>query len=117
VALSVVDDLGTSTCREERVTTSADARPCRRSACATRRWRAARGVRALARTAAAALDAIALTSTSLPDLAPDLLAGVPHALALVRVGLAQLAQVRRDLADLLLVDARTANRVGASTGT
>src|SRR5215469_11537161 len=41
---------------------------------------------------------------SLPDLAADLLAGVTHALALVRVGLAELAYVGGDLADLLLVD-------------
>src|SRR5262249_17278540 len=41
---------------------------------------------------------------SLPDLAADLLALVPHALALVRVGLAELAYVGRDFADLLLVD-------------
>ena len=43
--------------------------------------------------------------TSLSDLAADDLAGVPHTLGLVRVGLAQLADVRSDLADLLLVDA------------
>src|SRR5215467_6075287 len=42
--------------------------------------------------------------SSLPDLAADLLAGVTHALALVRIGLAELADVRGDLADLLLVD-------------
>src|SRR6266571_5589308 len=41
---------------------------------------------------------------SLPDLAAHLLAGVTHALALVRVGLAELADVRGDLADRLLVD-------------
>src|SRR5581483_8350187 len=43
--------------------------------------------------------------TSLPDLAADDLALVPHALALVRVGLAELANSRGDLADQLLVDA------------
>src|SRR6478752_3135312 len=43
--------------------------------------------------------------TCLSDLALDDLAGVPHALALVRVGFAELADVRGDLADLLLVDA------------
>ena len=43
--------------------------------------------------------------TRLPDLAADDLAGVPHALALVRVGLAQLADVGGGLADQLLVDA------------
>src|ERR1700761_5108654 len=47
-----------------------------------------------------------MSLTRLSDLAPDLLAHVPHALALVRVGLAQLADVRGDLADALLVDAR-----------
>src|SRR5690349_2158379 len=41
---------------------------------------------------------------SLSDLAADLLAGVTHALALIRVGLAELANFRGDLADLLLVD-------------
>src|SRR5215469_5631463 len=41
---------------------------------------------------------------SLSDLAADLLARVTHALALVRVGLAELADFRGDLADLLLVD-------------
>src|SRR5262245_33537477 len=43
--------------------------------------------------------------TSLPGLAADLLARVPHALALVGVWLAKLADVRGDLADLLLVNA------------
>src|SRR5690606_9337956 len=46
--------------------------------------------------------------TSLSDLAADLFALVAHTLGLVRVGLAQLAQVRGDLTDLLLVD--TAHR-------
>src|SRR5918994_486199 len=44
--------------------------------------------------------------TRLSDLAPDDLAGVPHALALVRLGLAELADVRGRLADQLLVDPR-----------
>src|SRR6478735_1741303 len=43
--------------------------------------------------------------TSLSDLAADLLARIAHALALVRVGLAQLADVCGNLANLLLVDA------------
>src|SRR5664279_5115 len=43
--------------------------------------------------------------TCLSDLAPDNLAGVPHTLTLVGIGLAQLADVRGDLADQLLVDA------------
>src|SRR5215469_18184045 len=42
---------------------------------------------------------------SLSDLAADLLSGVPHALALVRVRLAELADIGGDLTDLLLVDA------------
>src|SRR5262245_55028714 len=42
--------------------------------------------------------------SSLPDLAAGQLAGVTHALALVRIGLAELADIRGDLADLLLVD-------------
>src|SRR5262249_31288689 len=43
--------------------------------------------------------------TSLPGLAADLFARVSHALALIGVWLAQLADVRGDLADLLLVNA------------
>src|SRR6185437_1124804 len=43
--------------------------------------------------------------TSLSGLAPNYLAGVAHALALVRLGLADLADVRSRLADGLLVDA------------
>src|SRR6266516_3295151 len=42
---------------------------------------------------------------SLSDLAADLLALIPHALALVRIRLAELAYVGGDLADLLLADA------------
>src|SRR6478609_3963252 len=42
--------------------------------------------------------------TSLSDLAADLLAGVTNTLALVGLGLAQLADVRGNLADELLVD-------------
>jgi hypothetical protein len=56
-----------------------------------------------------------LTSSRLSDLAADLLARVSDALGLVRVGLAQLADVGSDLADLLLVDALDRERVGAST--
>src|ERR1700683_2258373 len=43
--------------------------------------------------------------TSLPDLAADYLALVPHALALIGVGLAELADLRGHLAHHLLVDA------------
>jgi hypothetical protein len=50
--------------------------------------------------------------TSLSDLAADVLAGVADALALVRLGLAELADVGGDLADELLVDARRPERVG-----
>src|SRR5215217_7651172 len=46
-----------------------------------------------------------MSLTSLSDLAADVLTRVAHALALVRLGLAQLADVRSDLADQLLVDA------------
>src|SRR5688500_12179432 len=45
-----------------------------------------------------------MSLTRLSDLAADLLARVPHALALVRVGLAQLADVGGNLTDQLLVD-------------
>src|SRR3712207_374075 len=47
----------------------------------------------------------AMSLTCLSDLASDLLAGVPDALALVGLGLAQLADVGCDLTDELLVDA------------
>src|SRR6202042_545502 len=43
--------------------------------------------------------------TSLPDLAADHFTLVPHALALIGVGLAELADSRRHLAHRLLVDA------------
>src|SRR6202050_2745051 len=43
--------------------------------------------------------------TSLPDLAADYLTLVPHAPALIGVGLAELADFRGHLADSLLVDA------------
>ena len=57
-----------------------------------------------------------MSLTSLSDLAADVLAGVADALALVGLGLAQLADVRGDLADQLLVDALTTpSRVGLST--
>src|SRR4029077_2243619 len=46
-----------------------------------------------------------MSLTSLSDLAADVFAGVAHALALVGLGLAELADVRSDLADQLLVDA------------
>src|SRR4051812_20920933 len=48
---------------------------------------------------------IAMLLTGLSDLAAHVLARVPHALALVRLRLADLADVGGDLADLLLVDA------------
>src|SRR5688572_20231947 len=48
----------------------------------------------------------------LPGLAQHLLAGVPDALALVRLGLADLADVGGHLADELLVDAPHGDRRG-----
>nr|BBJ53027.1 hypothetical protein SAVMC3_56560 [Streptomyces avermitilis] len=53
--------------------------------------------------------------TRLSDLAADDFAFVLDALGLVRVGLAQLADVGRNLADLLLVDALDRETSGAST--
>src|SRR3954469_10830468 len=50
-----------------------------------------------------AVDSL-MSLTRLSDLAADLLARVPHTLALVRVGLAQLADVGGNLAHELLVD-------------
>ena len=52
---------------------------------------------------------------SLSDLAADVLALVTHALALVRVGLAQLADLGRGLAPCCLSMPLTVNRVGVST--
>ena len=60
--------------------------------------------RGLGRSVLRGLSGIAIL-TSLSDLAADLLAGVPDALALVGLGLAELADVRCHLADGLLVDA------------
>src|SRR4029077_7164379 len=54
---------------------------------------------------APSLTFVAILLTCLSDLAADLLAFVANALALVRVWAAQAANVRRDLTDLLLVDA------------
>src|SRR6516165_6017949 len=48
----------------------------------------------------------------LPGLAPDPFARVAHAFALVRLGFAELANVGRHLADLLLVDAGHADASG-----
>ena len=63
-----------------------------------------------------------MSLTSLSDLAADVLAGVANALALVGLGLAQLADVGSDLADELLVDAldaepgRALDREGDAVG-
>src|SRR6266566_5771081 len=73
----------------------------------TRRWRRVRAaVRADVRLPERCLRVMppAILLPSLSNLAADLLALVPHALALVWIGLAELAYVGRDLADLLLVD-------------
>src|SRR5215475_8475980 len=71
----------------------------------TRRCRRARrDVRAAVCLPALALVAAMSLLPSLPDLAADVFAGVPQALPLVRVGLAELAYVGGDFAHLLLVD-------------
>src|SRR6266545_2080250 len=72
----------------------AGARPCRRPC----RGSAGAGVRGLVASSTWPLR-------SLPHLAADVLALVTDALALVRLGRAHLANLGRDLADLLLVDA------------
>src|ERR1700679_1876605 len=105
-------------CREDRFTTSRGrcglpvtflrTRRCR-LACAAARALRCRPLRARADVARAARATWSSCSPSLlpslPDLAANLLALVTHALALVRVRLAQLVNLRRDLAHLLLVDA------------
>src|SRR4051794_30209649 len=91
-------------CLEERVTTSRGRSAVPWSFLRPRTWRCRR---AFVRDAGClCLDReIPMSLTSLSDLAADVLAGVAHALALVGLGLAELADVRGDLADQLLVDA------------
>src|SRR3954471_14286080 len=76
-------------CFDERVTTRRGRSDVPATFLRPRTWRCRR---ALARDAVClCLDReIAMSLTSLSDLAADLLAGVPHALALVGLGLAQL---------------------------
>src|SRR5690606_38824319 len=86
-------------CRLDRVTTRRGRAAVPTTFLRRRRWRRARAtVLPLPRIVSATL------LTSLSGLAADDLARVAHALALVRLGLADLADVRCDLADLLLVD-------------
>src|SRR3978361_372654 len=59
---------------------------------------------------------MAMSLASLSDLATNPLTRVPHALALVGLGLAKLADVGGDLADELLVDALDAEAGGAVDG-
>src|SRR6476469_1079360 len=91
-------------CFDERVTT----RRGRSAVPATfLRPRTCRRRRDLTRPAVCLLffSEIAMSLTSLSDLAADVLARVAHALALVRLGLAQLADLGGGLTDELLVDA------------
>src|SRR5690349_622843 len=91
-------------CREERVTTSRGRIGVPVTRLRTRACRRSREIRR--RELAVRLTAmIYLLLPGLPDLAADDLALVPHALALVRVGLAQATDLGGDLADQLLVDA------------
>src|SRR4051794_28334912 len=78
---------------------AAGCRPCRSRACARGRG-GARGPGASARR-----PLLLRSLRGLAGLLPDELALIPHALALVRLGLADLADVRGDLAHQLLVDA------------
>src|SRR3954447_5053330 len=91
-------------CLEKRVTTSRGRSAVPWSFLRPRTWRCRR---AFVRDAVClCLDReIPMSLTSLSDLAADVLAGVAHALALVGLGLAELADVRGDLTDELLVDA------------
>src|SRR5919112_6754991 len=91
-------------CFEERVTT----RRGRSAVPATfLRPRTCRRRRDLTRPAVCLLffSEIAMSLTCLSDLATDVLTRVANALALVRLGLAQLADLGGGLADQLLVDA------------
>src|SRR5919112_475522 len=102
-------------CFEERVTT----RRGRSAVPATfLRPRTCRRRRDLTRPAVCLLffSEIAMSLTCLSDLATDVLSRVANALALVRLGLAQLADLRRRLADELLVDALDAEAGGALDG-
>src|SRR5688500_3454951 len=85
-------------CRVERVTTSRGRAAVPLTFLRTRKWRRPLPIRRDSEMFIGLL-------TRLPDLAADVLAGVADTLALVRLRLADLADVRGDLADLLLVDA------------
>src|SRR6185369_2980012 len=91
-------------CRDERVTTRRGRTGVPETRLRTRVCRRSRAVRRLA-LAVRLTAMIYLLLPGLSDLAADDLALVPHALALVRVGLAQATDLGGDLADQLLVDA------------
>src|SRR5437016_4794403 len=91
-------------CRAERVTTSRGRLSLPRTFLRSRKWRRARASRRRLEKLVSAVVAV-MSLACLPGLAPNELALVAHAFALVRVGPAQLADVRGNLADLLLVDA------------
>src|SRR5438045_5797810 len=70
-----------------------------------RLWRAALRLATATGISCSLVLLLAADLAGLAGLAADLLAGVAHALALVRLGLARRANLRGDLADELLVDA------------
>src|SRR3954470_17364572 len=91
-------------CLDDRVTTRRGRSALPVTFLRPRPWRRSRD-RVRAEVCLCCFSEIAMSLTSLSDLAADVLAGVPDALALVRLGLAELADVGGDLADQLLVDA------------
>ena len=105
----------TKMCLADRVTTRRGRSAVPETFLRTRDLTAQPRRRTRSRCACAASARSPWSLTSLSDLAADVLARVAHALALVGLGLAQLADVGGDLADLLLVDARRPSRVGLST--
>src|SRR3954470_20541149 len=91
-------------CLDERVTTRRGRSALPVTFLRPRPWRRSRA-RTRLEVCLCCFSEIAMSLTSLSDLAADVLAGVPDALALVGLGLAELADVGGHLADQLLVDA------------
>ena len=106
---------GRTMCRAERVTTRRGRSAVPVTFLRPRTWRRSRDA-ARARVCLPGLSAIAMSLTSLSDLAADVLAGVPHALALVRArACAACGCWRRPRRPAACRCPGRANRVGLST--
>src|SRR6201999_2928461 len=102
-------------CFEERVTTRRGRSEVPLTFLRPRIWRRVRDATRAA-VCLPVFSAMATSLTSLSDLAANVFAGVAHALALVGLRLAQLANVGGDLAHQLLVDALDTEPGGALDG-